>query len=134
MTTIQQSCHLDVFIQRDINDVYAFASVPENFPLWASGLGKSLRKANDGWVAETDVGPANVRFSKLNGFGVLDHWVSPKLGLPFYIPMRVISVGSGCLLIFTLLRLSGVSDEKFASDTEWVMRDLISLKTLLEAT
>ena len=46
--------------------------------------------------------------------------------------MRIIPNGSGCELIFTLFRLPGASDEKFAADAEWVMRDLTALKNLLE--
>jgi hypothetical protein len=47
--------------------------------------------------------------------------------------MRVIPNGSGSELIFTLFRLSDVSNEKFAADADWVMRDLTALKNLLEA-
>ena len=97
------------------------------------GLGKSLKKVNGEWVAETPEGPVKVRFTERNEFGVLDHWVYPKPGLQIYIPMRVIPNGSGCELIFTLFRLPAMSDEKFVADAEWVMRDLTSLKNLLES-
>jgi hypothetical protein len=133
MATIHQSRNLSVSINRDVKDVYNFASVPENFRRWASGLGKSLKKVNGEWVAETPEGPVKVRFTERNEFGVVDHWVSPKPGLQIYIPMRVISNGSGSELIFTLFRLPDMSDEKFAADAEWVMRDLTSLKNLLES-
>lgn len=133
MATMHQSRNLSVSINRDAGDVYNFISVPENFRLWASGLGKALQKVNGEWVAETPEGPVKVRFSERNELGVLDHWVSPKPGLQIYIPMRVIPNGSGSELIFTLFRLSDMSDEKFAADAEWVMRDLSSLKNLLES-
>ena len=131
---MHQSRNLSIFIDRDVKDVYRFISVPENFRLWASGLGKSLMKVNDEWVAETQEGPVKIVFSELNEFGVLDHWVSPRTGLQSYIPMRVIQNGRGSELMFTLLRLPGMTDEKFAADAEWVMRDLTSLKNLLETT
>jgi hypothetical protein len=133
MATTHQSRNISVSINRDARDVYNFVSVPENFRLWASGLGKSLKKVDGEWVAETPGGPVKVWFTERNEFGVLDHWVSPKPGLQIYIPMRVIPNGSGCELIFTLFRLSDMSDEKFAADAEWVMRDLTSLKNLLES-
>jgi hypothetical protein len=133
MATTHPSRNLSVSINRDARDVYHFVCVPENFPRWASGLGKSLKKVNGEWVAETPEGPVKVRFTERNEFGILDHWVSPKPGLQIYIPMRVITNGSGSELIFTLFRLTGMSDEKFAADAEWVMRDLTSLKNLLEA-
>ncbi len=128
-----QSLNLNVFINRGIKDVYEFVCVPENFRLWASGMGKSLKKVNGEWIAETPEGPVKVRFTERNEFGVLDHWVSLKPGLQIYIPMRVIANGSGCELLFMLFRLPGMSDEQFAADAEWVMRDLTSLKSLLEA-
>ena len=130
---LPQSRNLSIYINRSVRVVYEFVSIPENFRLWASGLGKSLKKVKDEWYAETPDGPATIRFSERNEFGVLDHWVYLKPGVRIYIPMRVIQNGSGSELIFTLQRLHGISDEKFAADAEWVMRDLTSLKSLLEA-
>jgi len=133
MATMYQSRNLSVQIRRNPRDVYNFTSVPENFPRWASGLGKSLKRKNGEWIAETPQGPIKVRFTERNEFGILDHYVIPESGVEIYIPMRVIPNGSGSELIFTLFRLSDVSDEKFAEDAEWVMRDLTALKNLLEA-
>jgi len=133
MATMYQSRNLSVQIGRNPRDVYNFTSVPENFPRWASGLGKSLKRKNGEWIAETPQGPIKVRFTERNQFGILDHYVIPESGAEIYIPMRVIPNGSGSELIFTLFRLSDVSDEKFAADAEWVMRDLTALKNLLEA-
>ena len=134
MATLLQSRNLSVSINRNAKDVYNFICVPENFPRWASGLGKSLNKADGEWIAETARGPVKVRFTERNEFGILDHWVSLKPGLQIYIPMRVIANGNGSELIFTLFRLAGMSDEQFSADAEWVMRDLTSLKNLLEAS
>jgi hypothetical protein len=131
MVTLFQSRNLSISINRNVKDVYNFVCVPENFPRWASGLGKSLKKVDGEWIAETSQGPMKVRFTERNEFGVLDHWVSTKPGVQIYIPMRVIANGSGCELIFTLFRLPEMSDEQFAADAEWVMRDLTSLKNLL---
>ena len=133
MATMYQSRNLSVQIRRNPRDVYDFTSVPENFPRWASGLGKSLKRKNGEWIAETPQGPIKVRFTERNEFGILDHYVIPESGVEIYIPMRVIPNGSGSELIFTLFRLSDVSNEKFAEDAEWVMRDLTALKNLLEA-
>jgi hypothetical protein len=127
------SRNLSISINRNANDVYDFVSVPENFRLWASGLGNSLKKVNGEWIAETQQGPVRIRFSERNEFGILDHWVSPEPGLEIYVPMRVIPNGNGSELVFTLFRLPGMSDQKFAADAEWVMRDLAALKNLLEA-
>ena len=133
MATMYQSRNLSVQIGRNPRDVYNFTSVPENFPRWASGLGKSLKRKNGEWIAETPQGPVKVRFTERNAFGILDHYVIPKPGVEIYIPMRVIANGNGSELIFTLFRLSDMSEEQFAADADWVMRDLTALKTLLEA-
>lgn len=132
MTALLQSRILSMSINRDAKDVYNFVCVPENFPRWASGLGKSLKKVSGEWIAETPEGPVKVRFTERNEFGVLDHWVNPKPGLLIYIPMRVIANGNGCELIFTLFRLPGMTEQRFSADAEWVMRDLTTLKSLLE--
>lgn len=129
-----QTHNLSIFINREASDVYDFVSVPENFRLWASGLGKSLKRVQGEWIAETPEGQVTIRFSQRNEFGVLDHWVSPKPGLQIYIPMRVVTNGSGSELTLTLFRLADMSDEKFAEDADWVMRDLTSLKKLLETS
>src|SRR5438105_4977975 len=121
MATMYQSRTLSVQINRNAREVYAFTAVPENFPQWASGLGTSLKKVKDDWIAETAQGPLKVRFTAHNEFGVLDHWVSPGPGVELYIPMRVMPNGSGSEVIFTVFRLSDMSDEKFAADAEWVM-------------
>jgi hypothetical protein len=134
MDMTHQSHNLGVYINREVGYVYNFVSVPQNFPRWASGLGKSLEMIDGEWVADTAEGPARIRFSERNIFGILDHWVSFMSGLQVYIPMRVVQNGSGSELIFTLFRLPDMSDAQFDADAEWVMRDLISLKNLLEAS
>lgn len=51
-----------------------------------------------------------------------------------YNPMRLVrdAGGSACILLFTLLRQPGVTDEQFQDDQNWVREDLASLKTLLD--
>jgi hypothetical protein len=124
---------LSVSIDRSAAEAYAFLSVPENFPKWASGLGSSLRPAGDDWIAETAEGPVTVSFSERNSLGVLDHTVKLPRGGSVYVPLRVVAKGDGCELVLTLFRQPGISDEKFAADAEWVMRDLHAAKRILEA-
>lgn len=129
---VNTSHTLSVTINRSAQEVYDFAATPENLPQWASGLGKSFKQVAGEWIVETTEGSAKVRFSERNAYGVLDHWVSLQPGVEIYIPLRVIPNGSGSELIFTLFRLPEMSDEQFAADAEWVMRDLTALKNLLE--
>jgi hypothetical protein len=123
---------ISVGIARDWRDVYEFASRPENFGRWASGLGRSLEQVHGRWFAEGPEGRAEVRFTGRNSFGILDHTVIPETGAEITIPMRVVANGAGAELIFTLFRLPGMTDETFASDRAWVERDLLALKALLE--
>ena len=119
-------------INRPAAEAYAFLSQPENFPKWASGLARSLCRHGDDWVAETPEGRAIVRFSERNAFGVLDHSVTLPRGVTVYVPLRVVGKQSGCELVLTLFRQPDISDERFAADAEWVMRDLNVAKRILE--
>jgi hypothetical protein len=121
-----------ICIGRPADEAYAFLSMPQNFPKWASGLGKSLRKVGGEWIAETPEGPARVSFSEPNSFGVLDHTVALPHGGSVYIPLRVLPSGRGCELELTLIRRPGTSDEQFSADAAWVMRDLQAAKRILE--
>ena len=103
-------------IERPPQEVYAFVRDPKNLAKWASGL--------DGAV--------KVRFADANPYGVLDHYVSVNSGPEVYMPMRVFPNGDGAEVLITVFRQSGVSEEKFAEDTQWVRRDLETLKELLE--
>ena len=117
----REARQLSVSINRAAEDTYAFLSVPENFPKWASGLAAALRD-----------GLATVRFSERNAYGVLDHALDTPRG-SVYVPLRVVPRGEGCELVLTLFRRPQMSDDNFAADAEWVMRDLHAAKRILEA-
>jgi hypothetical protein len=123
---------LSVSIDRPAAEAYEFLSAPENFARWASGLGGALRRCGDDWMADTPEGPAMVRLSERNSYGVLDHAVRLPRGISIYVPLRVVANGEGCDLVLTLFRRPDMTDEKFAADAEWVMRDLHAAKRLLE--
>lgn len=48
--------------------------------------------------------------------------------------MRLIPNGSGCELLFTLFRMEEMSEKQFQEDAETVLRDLRSLKAILESS
>ena len=103
-------------IERATLDVYNFVSDPRNLAKWASGIDAK----------------AKVRFVERNKFGVLDHFVTLGSKPEVYVPMRVFPNGEGTEVLLTVFRQPGMSDEKFAEDTQWVRRDLEALKELLE--
>ena len=132
MVKTVESRTIGVSISRERDEVYQFLAEPANFPLWASGLCKSIRPHGELWIAETRRGPVKVRFTAPNAFGIVDHYVSASSDSEIYVPMRVIANGAGCEVLLTLFRQPGMSDAKFGEDVHWVERDLQVLKTRLE--
>jgi hypothetical protein len=112
--------------------VYGFLADPANWNQWAFGLGKSLRQSSSGWVADSGGGTANVLFTPKNSFGIIDHTVIRSNGEKVYVPMRLIVNGGGYELLFTLFREPNTPDSQFASDANFVQRDLNRLKGLME--
>ena len=120
-------------IQRDWHAVYAFAARPENMPLWASGLAAGLTRDGDDWIADGGpIGDVRVRFAPPNDFGVIDHTVTLPNGLVVENALRVVPNGSGCEVMFTLLRQPDMDDAAFESDAAHVARDLDCLARLME--
>ncbi|MGH7371740.1 MAG: SRPBCC family protein [Candidatus Methylomirabilales bacterium] len=132
MTAVLKSKTLSVAINCDPKKLYEFVSKPENLPKWAKMFCRSIKKSKGGWVVETPQGPANVRFSKKNDFGILDHYVSPAPGVEVFVPMRVVPNASGSEVLLTLFQAAGMSDEKHAEDIGWVRQDLRTLKDIME--
>ena len=131
--TVQPVRHIGVGFSRPVEEVYAFLADPANMPRWASGFGRSLRHVEGTeWLVETPAGPMRVRFSERNRFGVLDHTVVPAHGEAMRNPMRVFANGDGSEVVFSLFRRPGMSEAEFARDADWVLRDLMALKALLE--
>lgn len=125
--------HISTYIDLPPQEVYAFASNPENLPAWAAGLARSeVKKDGDAWVAEAPFGKAKIRFAEDNIFGVMDHDVELDSGVVVHNPMRVVPNGNGSEFIFTLLRQPGMSEDQFADDAQTVTKDLRTLKELLE--
>lgn len=115
------SLHIGVWIAATPEAVYAFASDPAELPRWAAGL------------ADPSLSDAVVEFVPRNEFGVLDHTVRLPSGEAVYNPMRVIPGETGCEVVFTLRRRSGVTDAEFEDDAAAVTADLETLRGLLES-
>lgn len=117
-----ESRHITVWIDKPADEVYAFASVADNMPRWAAGVGV--------------LGDIGLEFAATNEFGVLDHEVTLATGEKFYNPMRAIPAGFDeprCEVVFTLRRADGGTDEQFEADAAAVTADLHTLKRLMEA-
>ncbi|MBB3590416.1 hypothetical protein FHX08_000760 [Rhizobium sp. BK529] len=121
-----------ISIDRDWRDVYDFAGRPENMPLWASGLATGLKPDGEDWIAEGPLGTIRVSFVPANEFGIIDHTVMIESGLRVYNALRIVPNGDGCEVMFTLLRLPGMTDDQFAADAAHVQKDLATLKSMME--
>ncbi|MEU1875022.1 hypothetical protein RKD37_004270 [Streptomyces ambofaciens] len=132
-STGDESRHLSIRIDRTAADVYAYASNPANLPAWAHGLGTSIEKSADHWVAESSpLGRVTVTFTPPNDLGVLDHHVTLPSGETVHNPVRVIADGTRSEVVFTLRRQPGTTDAAFERDADMVTADLARLKELLE--
>ncbi len=112
---------------------YAYAANPLNLPHWVPSFCKSVSQVKSKWLVQTADGPVEFAFVPHNTLGVLDHSVTFASGLVLTNPMRVITNGTGCEILFTLFQHQGMTDEQFRRDAELVLGDLTALKNLLEA-
>ncbi|MFA3876461.1 SRPBCC family protein [Streptomyces sp. MMCC 100] len=134
-STGTESLHLGIHIDRTVTDVYAYAANPANLPEWAHGLGGSIEKVADEWVADSSpLGRVTVAFVPRNDLGVLDHYVTLPSGETVYNPVRVIADGTASEVVFTLRRQPETTDADFERDAETVCADLARLKELLESS
>lgn len=124
--------HISITINRSHNDVYSFASNPENMPKWASGLSGSIEEVGDHWESMSPMGKVKVTFAPTNSFGIIDHEVTLPNGDKVYNPLRVIKNHDGADVVFTLHRRPEMSVDDFAKDAEHVIEDLKSLKKILD--
>ena len=127
-----KSRHISISINNSVDEVYAFASNPENLPKWAAGLSGSVKNVKGEWVAASPMGTIKIKFADKNRFGILDHDVTLPSGETFYNPMRVFPNKDRSELIFTLYQRSGMSDKDFKNDEEQIKEDLEKLKGLVE--
>lgn len=124
--------HLTISIERTPQEVYTFASNPENLPKWAAGLGQGIKQVGDHWEVKTGDSTVDLRFAPENEYGVLDHTVTLADGTEVYVPLRVIANGQGSEVTFVLYRQPEMTDADFARDAGLMQSDLAALKVLLE--
>ena len=129
-----RSRHLSIGIDRPASQVYDFAADPPNLPRWAAGLaGSSVERNGEQWFTDSPMGRVTFTFAPPNDFGVLDHEVTLPSGETVYNPLRVISDGDGCEVVFTLRQRPAMTDEDFERDADAVAKDLGTLKSVVEA-
>lgn len=123
---------LSIRINRSMPQVYDYLADPANMTAWAGGLASGLDQADGKWTGQTPAGPATIRFSPRNAFGIADHWVQPESGGEVYVPLRVVDRAGKAEVLLTLFRLPAMDDDAFARDAAAMERDLAKLKQVLE--
>jgi hypothetical protein len=63
----------------------------------------------------------------------MDHYVMPGNGKTICVPLRVLQNDDGTEVLLTLFRQPDMSDAQFGADAEWIARDLLALKALVES-
>lgn len=124
--------HISISINRPFPVVNDFLALPQNFELWAAGLGKGFRQVDGEWMFEAGAEQGKIRFTAKNAFGVADHYVLPPDGDEVYVPLRVVSNEDGSEVTLTLFRRPEMTDQQFEADQAAVRRDLEKLKAILE--
>jgi uncharacterized protein YndB with AHSA1/START domain len=127
-----ESRTVSISIKRSPEEVYEYLADPANFPKWSVFI-KEIRKEGGEWIATTPEGTVRIRFTPRNEFRVLDHYVTVSPEIQVYVPMRVLAnQENDSEVIFTVFRLSGMSDEQYKEDIAMVLTDLTGLKRVLE--
>jgi len=134
VTMGSRSKHISIDIHRPMSEVYDFAADPLNLPKWAAGLANSkVERDGQQWFTESPMGRVTFTFAPRNDFGVLDHDVTLPSGQIVHNPLRVISDGDVCEVVFTLRHRQDMTDEEFERDADAVAKDLTTLKSVVEA-
>lgn len=132
--TIYPARIIHVGIERSATEVYAYAADPENLQHWASGLASGLTRDGEEWIGDGGpIGKVRVRFAPDNPFGIIDHTVTMENGLVVENPIRVLANGDGAEITFFLLKRPDMDDDAFESDAAHVIKDLTTLKQILES-
>lgn len=134
MARVAEARIVHLGVARDWREVYAFAADPATMPRWASGLAAGLRRDGADWIGDGGpLGDIRIRFAAPNDFGVMDHDVTLPDGTTVHNAFRVTPNGDGAELAFVVLRQPDMDDATFAADADHVLKDLRTLKALLEA-
>ena len=125
---------LTVEIARPPEYIYKFLVDPANLAGWTmvqNGRPEPSAGPNS-WAYDGPRGTVLVHFTPANPFFVLDYRIQAGPQTIHVAHVRVVRNGAGAVLTHTSVQQPLVSDAMFASEEEWMMSDLLVLKTLLE--
>lgn len=128
-----RSQHISIGIDRPVTEVYDVAADPLNLPRWAAGLaGSRVEQDGEQWFTESPMGVSrsHSRRATASAYWTMTSRCPP--GRRVYNPLRVISDGDWCEVVFTLRQRPEMTDEEFERDADAVAKDLAALKSLVE--
>ena len=123
--------HISRFIDRKPADISAFLADNRNLPKWAAGLSAGVSEEDGVVLSESPMGMVQVRFAAGAEHGIFDHDVTLPDGRSFHNPLRVLRNDEGSEVVFTLYRVTGVTDEAYEKDAATIAADLERLAAAL---
>ena len=126
---------LTVQIARPVEEVYAYLVDPANLAGWTTvERGRPVPEAGPlAWAFDGPRGTVLAHFTPANPFLVLDYTLYAGGQLTHAAHVRLLPNGTGTVLTHTSVQQPMISDEAFASEEEWLLSDLLVLKSLMEA-
>lgn len=123
---------VSVTVRRGARELYSYVAEPRNLPAWS--FVEAVEPAGGSWLATVPGGEqVRMTFAPPNGLGVADHDVELPSGAVLRVPLQVLPGGAGSIVLLTVLRRPGATDEDFAGDVAAVETDLARLRSIAEA-
>lgn len=124
---------ISIKIEKPKDEVFRFASNPENFPQWLAFVKSITKISGDSWKAETTMGSVVIDFFPEHKLGVIDHNVILPDKKVVHNSLRVIENGAGSKVVFVLFEMPGKTLADYKKDADAVKADLNKLKQVLES-
>lgn len=122
---------ITVTIDRPAGEVYDYVRDPGNLPEWS--FFEEVVERDGRSVATWEGTEHEVVMTERNDLGVVDHLVRLPSSEEVRVPMRVVDNARGAEVLFTLFQTPDMSDDRFATDADFVRQDLDRLRAILES-
>lgn len=119
-------------VNHTVAEVMSVAADLTRLPEWAQGFAAGAEPDGDGWVIEAPFGRVRAVFDLDVEKGILDHDVTMPDGTVVHNRLRVEPRPHGSDIVFTVLRLPGMTEAQLEADAAAVAADLRRLAELCE--
>lgn len=129
MTAHTTTAHYKVSPER----LFAFVSVIENLPKWATGYCKRVWKDGADYKIETPMGEMFQRFELDSKHGTIDMYGGPSKDAMWCWPVRVTSDNmGGSVLAFTCIQMPTQPDDEFQGQCATLKEELENIRNAVE--